>query len=122
MGKECSPVPWKLDFDDTGLPRAIKDADGEHITFIDKSRYVDGTHDPVATANAELIIHAVNCYPALKAALITARETIQDRERLLLPDAELSSASFGDVFLWELLQAAPERRLIDAAIALAELK
>jgi len=34
MGKECSlPVPWKLDFDDTGLPRAIKDADGEHIGY-----------------------------------------------------------------------------------------
>lgn len=62
-----TPLPWELERD--GNRGTLMDADGEFISYIHVSRYMDDRHDPVGEANAEFILHACNSHYALLAVL-----------------------------------------------------
>jgi hypothetical protein len=83
---ETTPGPWVVQYDEIdGTPRAIKTADGEHVTFVDGSRYVDEIDDPEAAANARLIAAAPEMLTALKQAeaalAVTASYRAPDMKR-----------------------------------------
>lgn len=64
-----APGPWAIEFDGDEQPRRIVDRDGEHVTYIDGSRYHDNREDPEALANCALIAAAPELLSALKDCL-----------------------------------------------------
>lgn len=66
MSTKHTPGPWEVDYEANGQPRRIMDAEGEHITYIDGSRYLDGRSDPEAEANAALMADAPAMLEALR--------------------------------------------------------
>lgn len=60
-----SPGPWSFEYD----AAEIRDADGEFVTHVATSRYVDDREDPRALANARLIAAAPQLLEALQAVL-----------------------------------------------------
>lgn len=71
--------PWELDQGDDGDNFTIR-ADGEFVTRLTKSRYIDDRRDPEAYANARLIAAA----PELLAALRNALPIVEDHARTTL--------------------------------------
>jgi hypothetical protein len=61
-----APGPWAIaEVEDSDAIKLV-DADGEFLSFISKSRYVDGRPDPIAAANARLIAAAPMMLDALE--------------------------------------------------------
>ena len=55
------PEPWTVDYEDDGRPRAIRDADGEFLTFVTANRLPDDSaKDPEAEAAIARIVACVN--------------------------------------------------------------
>ncbi len=63
MGKH-TPGPWRLEGPDN-FSYHLTDQNGEHIAYLNKSRYVDNRQDVEADANARLIAAAPEMYEAL---------------------------------------------------------
>jgi signal transduction histidine kinase len=74
MTTKHTPTPWILD-EERGK---LMDADGEFVTHISLTRYVDERRDPEAEANAAFIVRAVNAHEKLVAALRTAHYYLHD--------------------------------------------
>jgi hypothetical protein len=54
-----TPGPWTVaERDDGGDGLILRDSDGEYISYLTDSRYVDERDDPEAIANARLIAKA----------------------------------------------------------------
>jgi hypothetical protein len=72
-----TPTPWTLEWEceDTGI---LKDANGEHITHINGSRYFDDRQDEIAHENAAFIVRACNSHYELLASLKACLEVFGD--------------------------------------------
>ena len=85
---QASPRPWKMD----NQPRPmIQDADGEFVTFLTASRFInESIPDPVAEINNALIVTAVNTHDTLTAQ--------NDRMRKALKYANEEMFAFAEWF------------------------
>jgi hypothetical protein len=82
MTTKHTPTPWTLEWEceDTGI---LKDANGEHITHINGSRYFDDRQDEIAHENAAFIVRACNSHDELVKVLGDAVRRLESLDKYI---------------------------------------